>query len=86
MFKKSKQHLRESNSNYLDHCLFAIYAAGLLFVASVASIIHAIIPNLFKGVAAYIVIKLYKTRLENHPNPLYRQWIENGIDNKTDNQ
>lgn len=76
------QHLRDSNTTYIDHFVFAMYAGALLLYAAFASVVHAIFPFLFKGTAAYIVIKLYKQRLVNHPNPVYRAWVQNGIDNK----
>ena len=81
-----KQHLIDSNTTYLNHLKFAIYASLLLIYASVASLIHAIFPFFFKGTAAYIVIKLYKQRLENHPNPVYKAWVQNGTDNKKNSQ
>ena len=80
MLKKSKKHLTDSNVSYWEHLKFAVYAAVLLLWAGIASLIHAVIPSLFPGTAAYIVIKLYKKRLENHPNPTYKDWVENGID------
>lgn len=78
------QHLTDSNTTYLEHLRFAIYAGFLLSHAAIASIIHAIFPFLFKGTAAYIVVKLYKQRLENHPNPAYQEWVQNGVDHKKD--
>lgn len=80
MLKSSKKHLDESECSYVEHLNFAVYASLLLFAAAIASIIHAFIPAFFKGTAAYIVIKLYKTRLKNHPNPLYQKW-KNDVDN-----
>ena len=80
MFKNCKKHLEESQCSYLEHFKFAIYAGTLLLIASIASFIHAFIPAFFKGTAAYIVIKLYKTRLKNHPNPLYQKWKDD-VDN-----
>ena len=82
MFKSSKKHLEESNASYLEHLKFALYAAALLFYAAVASVIHAVIPALFKGTSAFIVIKLYKERLVGHPNKLYQEWINNGSNNE----
>lgn len=76
------EHLKESHVTYFQHLKFAIYASVLLFYASIASFIHAIFPFFFKGSAAFVVVKLYKQRLENHPNPTYQVWIKNGINNK----
>jgi hypothetical protein len=76
------QHLKDSQTSYFEHLKFAIYAGFLLFYAAIASIIHAIFPFFFKGTAAFIVIKLYKQRLENHPNPSYKAWLQNSLDYK----
>lgn len=80
MLDRSKQHLRESHTSYFEHFKFACYASALLFYSSVASLIHAFIPALFRGTSAFVVIKLYKERLENHPNKLYQEWI-NDVNN-----
>lgn len=86
MLKFLTQHLQDSNVTYLKHLKFAVYAAILLCIASVASIIHAFFPFLFKGTSAYIVIKLYKERLEDHPNPVYKEWVNNGVDKSRNNK
>jgi hypothetical protein len=75
------QHLRDSKATYLQHAGFAFYASGLLFYAAIASFIHAIFPFFLKGTPAGIVIKLYNERLRNHPNPVYKKLIEDGINN-----
>lgn len=81
MFEKSKQHLEDSETTYLEHMIFAIKAGFMLLIAGVASIIHAILPQLFPGTAAFTVIRLYKQRLENHPNPIYKEKIKDEINN-----
>ena len=81
MINLSKKHLRDSRCSYLEHFKFAMYAFMLLLWAAVASLIHAFVPALFKGTSAYIVIKLYKQRLRNHPNPQYQDWINNEDNN-----
>jgi hypothetical protein len=83
MLESSKKHLRESRTTYLEHLKFAIYAGVLLFIAAISSFIHSIIPAFFKGTAAFIVIKLYKQRLENHPNQIYQGYINNENYHKT---
>ena len=75
MFKLSKKHLQESQCSYLEHFKFAIHAGFKLIFAGVASLIHAFIPQLFPGTAAFTVIDLYKQRLEKHPNPIYQDKI-----------
>lgn len=76
MFRKSLQHLQESQVNYFEHFKFAIKAGILLLIAGFASLIHAIVPQWFQGTAAFTVIRLYKERLENHPNPIYHEEIK----------
>lgn len=73
MIKFLTQHLKDSQVTYIEHLKFALYASFQLLYASVASFIHAFIPFVFKGSAAFVVIKLYKQRLVNHPNKMYRQ-------------
>jgi hypothetical protein len=69
-------HLNKSKVNYSNHFLWAITAGCKLIYAGFASIIHAFIPSWFEGTAAKIVIELYYTRLENHPNTDYKEYIE----------
>jgi hypothetical protein len=76
MFKKSLKHLEESQAGYFEHFKFAIKAGILLLIAGFASLIHAIVPQWFQGTAAFTVIRLYKKRLENHPNPMYHEEIK----------
>lgn len=83
MFLGSKNHLKESQCSYFEHMKFALYAGWLLFIASIASFIHAFVPGFLKGKSAYTVIKLYHQRLVTHPNELYQKWIEDEINNKT---
>jgi hypothetical protein len=40
----STKHTRENNESYLQHMCFALKAATLFFVSSIAFIIHAILP------------------------------------------
>ena len=75
MFKKSRDHLIDSQITYFEHCGFALHAGIKLLAAGAASLIHAIVPQWFPGTAAFTVIDLYKKRLENHPNPIYKSKI-----------
>ena len=82
MFESSQQHLRLSECTYWQHMTFAVKASGLLAWAAVASLIHSLWPGVLKGAAARVVIDLYTERLKDHPNPLYRKWIDgSGADN-----
>lgn len=76
VISKSKKHLEESQCSYFEHLKFAIYAGVAMIISGLASIIHAVVPAWFQGTAAFTVIDLYKKRLENHPNPMYKNRIE----------
>jgi hypothetical protein len=73
--ERIQHHLDDSQVSYRDHLTFAVKASGLLAYASVASMMHAFLPALFPATAASIVIKLYKQRLEHHPNPKYQEML-----------
>ena len=85
MIRGIKQHLEDSQCSYIEHFKFAVVASGRLLWASMTSLIHAFIPSIFKGSAAWVVIDLYKNRLENHPNSTYQDWIKNGTDKSGSN-
>lgn len=70
------QHLVDSKTNYASHCIWAFSAGIRLILAGLASLLHALHPSLFSEVAAKTVIKLYYTRLHNHPNRQYQLYIE----------
>lgn len=76
MILESKKHLKESRCSYTEHLTFALYAGIKMIISGCASIIHAFIPAWFKGTAAFTVIDLYKKRLKDHPNPMYKNRIE----------
>lgn len=74
-----RKHLRDSDTDYFNHAGWAVAASFRLIWAGVASAVHAFFPWWFKGTAAKIVIDLYHARLKNHPNPVYRNYIEHKI-------
>lgn len=76
MIRNIKKHLDESQVGYFEHFAWAISAGFSLIWAGIASLIHAIVPSLFPGTAAYTVIDLYHKRLENHPNKDYKSYID----------
>jgi hypothetical protein len=53
--KKNKylmcSHLSDTNQKYFNHLKFAIAAGIILIFAGFASILHAIVPNIFVGYA-----------------------------------
>ena len=71
-----KNHLRQSQTVYLSHAVWALISGIQLIWAGITSIVHAILPGVFPGVAAKTVITLYYSILHNHPNPDYQVLID----------
>lgn len=69
-------HLEKSKVTYLKHLSWAICSGARLMYAGITSVIHGIVPSLFDGAAPKQIIDIYHNHLENHPNPKYRQMIE----------
>ena len=57
-FRAFVDHPASVNETYLQHAGFAFRFAGLLFFASLAALIHAIIPPLFETTASRMVGKM----------------------------
>ena len=76
------EHLKTSKVTYIEHLSWAIVAGVRLIYAGVTSIIHGFIPSLFDGSAPKQVIDIYHNHLEGHPNPKYKDMINNAKDNK----
>ena len=74
MFDK---HLTTSKVTYTAHLVWAVVAGVRLIYAGISSIIHGIIPTLFDGVAPKTIIDIYHKHLEDHPNPDYKEMINN---------
>lgn len=72
MFDK---HLKTSKVTYIQHMRWAVVAGIRLIYAGFASIIHAMIPTLFDGVAPKIIIEIFCCHLRDHPNPSYQKMI-----------
>lgn len=70
------KHLKQSQTDYPKHATWALVSGVKLIWAGMTSIVHAIFPGVFPGVAAKTVIDLYYSRLHNHPNPDYQSLIE----------
>ena len=43
------KHLKSRNTRYIPHFKFAVGAGVVLLLAGIASIVHAVLPNLFTG-------------------------------------
>ena len=52
------QHPKSINESYLDHLKAALCFSGNLFIAAVASLIHAFLPFLFVDTASNKVYKI----------------------------
>jgi hypothetical protein len=79
MFRK---HLDTSKATYLEHLAWAVVAGVRLIYAGITSIIHGVIPTLFDGTAPKQIIDIYHNHLEDHPNPKYKNMINDAKDNK----
>ena len=51
MIKKSKQHLKSVNENYLQHMLVAFKVSYNMLYGSLLALIHDLIPGLFQNSA-----------------------------------
>ena len=52
-------HPAQVDESYLEHAAFAARFSGWLFLASLAALVHAVIPCLFEKTASRIVARLY---------------------------
>jgi hypothetical protein len=59
--KKSQQHLTDMNESYWEHLYFAAIFAVQLFGASLAVIIHALIPAFFQYTGSKTIKSLHET-------------------------
>jgi len=57
-------HPSSVDESYGEHMVFAGRFAGWLFLASLAALVHAILPFLFEKTASQIIRRLY-ARIEN---------------------
>jgi hypothetical protein len=73
--KRVSDHLKKSNTTYIAHLTWAVYAGFVLIGTGFASIIHGLFPFLFDGTAAKTIINMFYRRLYNHPNPDYQYKI-----------
>ncbi|MDC0416934.1 DUF6356 family protein [Candidatus Pelagibacter sp.] len=60
MIKKSKQHLKSVNENYLEHMLVAIKVSYNMLYGSLLALIHGLIPGLFQTSASNKIKELYE--------------------------
>ena len=60
MIKKSKQHLKSVNENYLEHMFVAVKVSYNMFCGSLLAFIHGLIPGLFQNSASIKIKELYE--------------------------
>ena len=60
MIKKSKQHLKSVNENYLGHMNVAFKVSYNMFCGSLLALIHGLIPGLFQNNASIKIKELYE--------------------------
>lgn len=70
-------HLNTSKVTYFEHLRWATVAGIRLIYAGITSIIHGVVPSLFDGTAPKQIIDIYHRHLEDHPNPSYKEMINN---------
>ena len=70
-------HLNTSKVTYFEHLRWATVAGIRLIYAGITSIIHGVVPSLFDGIAPKQIIDIYHGHLEDHPNPSYKEMIDN---------
>ncbi len=52
------QHLQDINEDYVTHFKAAIKYSGIFFIASITSLIHALLPNIFADRVPKIIKKI----------------------------
>ena len=60
MIKKSRQHFKSVNENYLEHILVAFKISYNMFCGSLFAFIHGLIPSLFQNSASIKIKELYE--------------------------
>jgi len=60
MIKKSKQHLKSVNENYLEHMKVAFKVSYNMLYGSLFALIHGLIPGLFQNSASIKIKELYE--------------------------
>ena len=60
MIKKSKQHLKSVNENYLEHMLIAFKVSYNMLYGGLLALIHGLIPGLFQTSASNKIKELYE--------------------------
>ena len=60
MIKKSKQHLKSINENYLEHMNVAFKVSYNMLYGSLFALIHGLIPGFFQNSASIKIKELYE--------------------------
>lgn len=61
-------HLEEIGETYFEHLGHALHCGVLLFLASIACIVHAFLPFVFKDTASTIAYRVSKRRYKLSKN------------------
>lgn len=59
-------HPASVDESFLQHMIFALTFAGLLFLAFWAALIHAFVPCLFEKTASRIILRLHHRLTNRH--------------------
>ena len=60
MIKKSKEHLKSVNENYLEHMLVAFKVSYNMLYGSLLALFHGLIPGLFENSESIKIKELYE--------------------------
>lgn len=74
MFKASKNHLNEVKESYWEHFVFGFTWGCQIIKIGMLSIIHAVIPSLFKRTTPEEILKIASMIKEKHPD-LYEKYL-----------
>ena len=59
MFKKSKEHLKETEWSYWQHLGHSVYQSNRLIKLAIKSYIHGIFPAIYKADGPKTIIRMY---------------------------
>lgn len=59
MFKKSKEHLEETEWTYWEHLKHSVHQSNRLILTAVKSYIHGVVPAWYKADGPITIFKIY---------------------------
>jgi hypothetical protein len=69
MLQAIRQHLRDADETYFQHCGFAWRVSARLLGGSLAAFVHGIAPFAFESTAGDVIRELYSTLMNRGPRP-----------------